>query len=151
MVPSGIETAIGERPCDHLIEGWGERCAEKAASSAAGAPVAPNPINTVCGTPCASRRVSPPKYEDAGVVGAVVDAGAEPRDFSTRWARVDCSIPVPSTATLPLVKAEAAKDLTSPAVMELWEDAKREEPRPERKARAWASSMACVASAVEAA
>jgi hypothetical protein len=109
--------------------------------------------------------VSPPKYVDGEVVGGevvvvvvvgvggggVVDLGEDTMEFWTRWERVEWSIPVPSMATLLFVKAEAANDLMSSTVMEWWGDAKREDPRPERKARAWDSSMACVAKSVVAA
>lgn len=46
---------------------------------------------------------------------------------------------------LPLVNADWAYDLISPTVMSLCAGANREEPRPERKARVCARSMARVA------
>jgi len=54
-------------------------------------------------------------------------------------------MPVPRTAMLPLVNADEAYDLMSSTVMELCDGAKRDFPRPLRKARVWATSMARVA------
>lgn len=84
-----------------------------------GAPAAPNPMNTVWGPPWASRRVSPPKYDEEVALGAEDVLEMELRDFSTSLVRASCEIPVPRTAMLSLVKAEEAKDLMSFAVMEL--------------------------------
>lgn len=70
--------------------------------------------------------------------------GAEARAFSTRLDRVLWSMPVPKTAMFPFVKEEEAKDLTSATVRELCAGAKRDLPRPERKARECATSTARV-------
>lgn len=69
--------------------------------------------------------------------------GNDDKLFSTSLPSSDGSIPVPKTATPPLVNADEAKDLTSSEVSEgPWGDAKRDEPRPFLKASVWATSIA---------
>lgn len=75
------------------------------------------------------------------MVGALEEE-AEAKAFSTNFARDDWSIPEPMTAILPLENADAAYDLISEAVMLLCGEANRDDPRPERKASAWATSIA---------
>ena len=101
-------------------------------------------MNTVCGPPLPSKRVSPPKYFEAGAEGVEADA-AFSNAFSTRPVRVAVSMPVPTTAMLPLEKADAAYDLMSATVRSLCAGANRDWPRPLRKASPWATSTARVA------
>lgn len=136
-----MDDEMGEMPSDHLIEGAGDKYALRAARSWDEEPVVPNPTNTVL-APCAETRVSPPKYEEAGE--EVETAGATSLLYRlTSSASREESIPVPSTATS--LKAVLAKADTSATVIPLWAGAKSDAPRPLRKARACASSMAVVA------
>ena len=150
--PAGTAAAIGDVPADHFTAGVGSRCAARIASSAGDAPAAPKPTKTVSGPPCAAARVSPPKYAEAGLDAAAV-LPSLPRDDARRRSSALGSMPEPSTATLPAVKAEAANACTSSAETGawVWAGAKSELPSPVRKASAWASSSACVAGSASAA
>jgi hypothetical protein len=95
-------------------------------------------MNIVCG-PCESSeiRLSPPWYLEAVVELLPLAEGSDDKLFSTSLLSSDGSIPVPKTATPPLVKVDEANDLTSSEVIDgPVGEAKRDEPRPFLKASA---------------
>lgn len=136
-------TVAGERGAEGHLSDWvGATCVLRTESTGDGV-VLPKPMNTVCGPSCESTRVEPPKYlEGAVAMGELVGRAASASALSTRSARRAESMPVPTTATLPDVKASFAKDFTDSRETGVWGPAKRDAPRPVRKARACAASTA---------